>query len=234
MTTVNNIPHASTPRPQQLFPPNASSNLRNIQDTASTPNSLMSQTTSIHGNAGSDVKAFSLEDPHRFLTQYEAAQTEPWTARTSLVRQDQNPPFKKRAVSQTQSERPFTRNLIHSGHRLPGKSDSGYGTNGFHQTGLSNADYFSNHDSQCLSDERETNGDQNNDFYPETGKISRSRNQKPVSDHVNNTNGTGISWTSQYPSSMSHSANWPDEQLQYTRTKVKSGSPAVPRINVDS
>ena len=225
MTSVDSIPHVSTPRPQQLFSLNAGSSMRNIQDPASMPNPLLSQTTSIHGNVESDVKTFSLEDPRPFLTQYEATQTEPWTAQTSFVQPDPDPPFKRRTVSQTQGERPFARNVIQPGHRLPGKSDSGYGTNGFPQPGLSNADYFSNHGSQCLSDERETNGDQNDDSYPDTEQVSRSHNQKPVHDNVSNSQGNGIAWTPQFPSLISHSANWPEDQIQCGPLKVKSGSP---------
>ena len=224
MTSVKSIPHASTPRPQQFLSLNADPNSHLLRNNMSTPNSLLSRTTSIHGNAGSDVRDFSLDDPRPFLTQYEASQTEPWTAQTSFARQDQPPPFKRRAVSQTQSERPFGRNIVRSAHRLPGKSDSGYGTNGFPLTSLSNTDYFSNRGSQRLSDEEETNDEQNNVIFHNTEQVLHGQSQKAVSDYANNSQRNGIPWTSQFSDSVTHPPYWIDDQTKCSTSKVKSGS----------
>ena len=225
-TTVGNVPHGLESRLQQLVPAPTGSNLQNIQVTTFTPNSLTTQSTSNRGNARSDVQNFSLDNPREFLTQYEAAPTEPWTAQSRFLGQDHGPPFKKRAVSQTQSERPCTRDVTGLVQRLPRNSDSGYMTGSFPpQSGLSNASYFSNQGSQCLSEERETIGDTNNEIYPEAEQTMEGTAQRRPPGNVKYQKNEA-NWAHQYSSPANRRSACLEDQLQSTfPVRVKSAIP---------
>ena len=211
--TASNISHVLEPHPQHLVP--AKANLHNIHDAAFAPSSLSAQTASNHGNARSDVVNFSLDNPREFLTRYEAAPAEPWTAQARFLRQDQGPPFKKRAVSQTRSERPFSQNVKGVIQQLPRKSDSGYVTSGFPpQSCLSNASYFSNHGSQCLSDEREMIGETTDEVGQEPEQATESSAQRKGSSSIQYQESRAV-WTHQFPSSAPKQSACNEDQLQF-------------------